>query len=434
MNPIEYRALKDNFSDDSQRQRYLLAYNVFKKLKKASITLDTISGNSCFPPDMTLLSNALQNIEVSEINQYNHDTYFSKQELLNFLDNLGINDCKLNTTIDALVTNGSSHGISLLLSHFLRPERDIILLPSPGYGVVEGTVYQLNGTAIYYDVIRLLSEGIPYLSQLLTHIKKEHGGQQNRIAAFYLVTPDTPAGYAVDNIQIQEIINYLGHQAQINIIHDLSYWLLNFNDSEQSHPYLLPANLPNCYYLLYTFSKTFCIPHARSSLLVCSQPNITALQDRFFFDSLDACLFSKRIISTYMKHPKQSVRDFLQQHALCLAERYRLATELVNSIHELTLVNRPQSGFFLLIDFSWLRGKTVEGFLIADDIDLMYFLGAFKNMIVLPAALCSSRKMFIRFSYTIPLHDIFNFFRVIKQIMAVAKENTINESSAHIPY
>lgn len=199
------------------------------------------------------------------------------------------------------------------------------------------------------------------------------------------------------------------------IIDDLVYSGIEYNRNKPAYPLALIPEHFNSIITMIGLSKSYSLAGLRAGLILANDFIISKIRDLIFQDMdslsllqsgvLTHCLthnstskatqyFNKiiqkyiinlEIIKLYVNGDKKTLTDRLSKVALkkirkTLGEKD--AQLFLNTSLKLQFAGNimPQSGFFALIDFSSLKGKTFNNFIINTEEDLLYYV--FENTAV----------------------------------------------------
>ena len=231
-----------------------------------------------------------------------------------------------------------------------------------------------------------------------------------RVSAFLNFNPHNPTGVVYskkDRSLLLEISN-ICNEAGVFIIDDLAYFGLEFDRHSTALPICsLKGHFDNTI-TLYSLSKSYGLAGLRSGMIIANEVIISLIRDKIF-QSLDSLsLLQSAAMSAVFSMEDNALRErekYFSDITRKYYERYVFAKAIIigadkinneerillnkiiqnnklifnikksmSGIRDVSIVLEPESGFFILLDFSKLLGKSYKGFRIIDDETLLKFL------------------------------------------------------------
>ena len=367
------------------------------------------------------------------LSAYNHSggNKEHREKLVEYFKNIGIskynNDDKyIPLSINNLIfTSSTSHAFSLILRTIARPH-DVVLMTGPAYGLFTYYPERIGAETRFINLKKengLIIDTIE-LEQKIKEINKELFDKFHeklsyipRVVAFLNENPHNPTGIVLseDNIDTLKNLANVCEKNGVFIIDDLVYSGIEYNRNKPAYPLTLIPEHFNSVITMIGLSKSYSLAGLRAGLILANDFIISKIRDLIFQDMdslsllqsgvLTYCLthnstskatqyFNKiiqkykinlEIIKIYVNGDKKTLTDRLSKVALkkirkTLGEKD--AQLFLNSSLKLQFAGNimPQSGFFALIDFSSLKGKTFNNFIINTEEDLLYYV--FENTAV----------------------------------------------------
>ena len=367
------------------------------------------------------------------LSAYNHSggNKEHREKLVEYFKNIGIskynNDDKyIPLSINNLIfTSSTSHAFSLILRTIARPH-DVVLMTGPAYGLFTYYPERIGAETRFINLKKengLIIDTIE-LEQKIKEINKELFDKFHeklsyipRVVAFLNENPHNPTGIVLseDNIDTLKNLANVCEKNGVFIIDDLVYSGIEYNRNKPAYPLALIPEHFNSVITMIGLSKSYSLAGLRAGLILANDFIISKIRDLIFQDMdslsllqsgvLTYCLthnstskatqyFNKiiqkykinlEIIKIYVNGDKKTLTDRLSKVALkkirkTLGEKD--AQLFLNSSLKLQFAGNimPQSGFFALIDFSSLKGKTFNNFIINTEEDLLYYV--FENTAV----------------------------------------------------
>jgi len=231
-----------------------------------------------------------------------------------------------------------------------------------------------------------------------------------RVSAFLNFNPHNPTGVVYskkDRSLLLEISN-ICNEAGVFIIDDLAYFGLEFDRHSTALPICsLKGHFDNTI-TLYSLSKSYGLAGLRSGMIIANEVIISLIRDKIF-QSLDSLsLLQSAAMSAVFSMEDNALRErekYFSDITRKYYERYVFAKAIIigadkinneerillnkiiqnnklifnikksmSGIRDVSIVLEPESGFFILLDFSKLLGKSYKKFRIIDDETLLKFL------------------------------------------------------------
>lgn len=325
-----------------------------------------------------------------------------------------------------IFTHSSTQAFTLVMEAILD-YGDVVIMTAPNYGLfsfiperVGGKVRLLPLTSTDnwkinpQDLKKLISNTNDELKQDYDVNREKYVLRRSDIApkvsAFLNLNPHNPTGVVYskkDESLLLEISN-ICKAAGVFIIDDLAYSGLEFDRSSTA----LPMNSLKDHFentiSLYSLSKSYGLAGLRSGMIIANEVIISLIRDKIFqnLDSL-SLLQSAAMSSTFLIEDDATTEKekYFTDIAKKYYERYVFAKSIIigadkikrkerillkkiirnnnlildidksmSGIKEVSIILDPESGFFVLLDFSKLIGKSYKGFKITDDTTLLQFL------------------------------------------------------------
>lgn len=404
--------------------------------------------------------------------------------VLSYLTKLGIknNNPYSNSQINEsglslnniIFTNSSTQAYTFVLDSIID-YGDVILITSPNYGLFIFNPERLGGK------VRLIKLEKQYdwlihpvmLEKRIAEINLElnndfyknkdkyylrRSEQPPKVIAFLNMNPHNPTGkvYGKDRIQLLKQIGKVCLDKGVFIIDDLVYRELTFDQSNKAVPLsTLPGMFSNTI-TLFSLSKAFGLAAFRSGMIVADEVIVSLVRDKIFqqTDSLSVIqsaaiagtfntnsnsleTYSKKITKEYkirynlvkaMCEGLDSIDEVYKNEIkeIIINCSYKRNKEILNGIKNLQIVNKlePESGFFVILDFTKYKGKSYKGFKIIDDDTLLKFLYTTGNIKLLTGtAFCwpNKEEIVARITFALERKKLINSLYRLKSCLYLLK-------------
>lgn len=340
-----------------------------------------------------------------------------RQEISKYLVNEGYpNYLDFNNVI---ITNSTTQGFYLILKSLFNPY-DVIIMTGPNYGLFAFMPERMN---ISVEVIDLKKENNYIIDtkelnekiiEINKQLEKKYKGKLDyipRVKAFFNMNPHNPLGTVLSEKDIK-VLDKIGDVCKKNnmfIIDDLIYRDLSYDKNNIAKP----IGTINKYFdntiSLFGLSKSYGLARTRSGFIVANDVVIRLLRDNLFYimdsqsvlqSSMLAGAFNitKKRSKVYRKYFKKVIKKYMLNCYLSIALfdgidsiknslYYKPVLKLLKkNIKDLDVLEKvlegipyaktvitPQSGFFLLVDFTKIKDSGV----ILSEKDLLEFI--YKN-------------------------------------------------------
>jgi len=298
-----------------------------------------------------------------------------------------------------IVTNSTTEAFSIIIKTLFN-ENDVILMTAPNYGLftfmpernnLRVEVIDLRKEDDYIINPSILEKRIKEINAKL-EIEYKNSKYIPKVKAFFNSNPHNPMGTVLNekNIKILNRIGKICLDNGIYIIDDLIYRDLTFDRDNMAKP----IGTINRYFdntiSLFGLSKSYGLAKARCGFIVANEVIARGFRDQIFYlmdstSSIQTALLagtynpSKKRYKEYQKYFSKLIPKYILNRDICIAliegidklkndknhNRVKKIMkrnltksdyeQLKNGIADLKIVYKPESGFFMLIDFSSLK-------------------------------------------------------------------------------
>ena len=348
----------------------------------------------------------------------------ARQDLVDYLIREGF-PSKKNKYCDAINVHnvafcGSTTQAFYMILKFIARAGDVIIIPAPTYGIFAG-IAEKQG--IHLESIPLRFENNYYIDPIelsnkideVNEILKEKGdklyGYVPKCVAYLNINPHNPIGnvMTVDNLDLIKKIGDICLDKGLFIIDDLIYRDLTYNHEKLAYPIAAIPKYFNNTISLFGISKSFGLASLRAGFIVMPTPifwgfatQIFDLMDSMCVTQVDAVRgafngtdkrykeydnYFKKLLPKYLyqldlvnalinginiiKNPKikkkiiKDIRDYTKDETV--------VNKILEGIDNVKISDKtyPQSGFFIIVDFTGLKGKYYKGKQINTEDDLL---------------------------------------------------------------
>lgn len=319
-----------------------------------------------------------------------------------------------------IFTHSSTQGFTLIMEAILD-YGDVVLMTAPNYGLfsfiperVGGRVrllelkkvngWKINPMDLKRSILNINKElQIDYDSNRSKYVFRR-SDHPPKVVAFVNLNPHNPLGtvYGKNEKKLLETISDICRKHGVFVIDDLAYAGLEFDRENKALPVSTLSKQFDNTITLYTLSKSYGLAGLRSGMIIANEVVTSVIRDRIFqsFDSLSVLqsaamsgsftreneLYFSHITKEYFiryifvkamveglgalnKVEKNKLLNFIKKQNIDMESE-----DLFEGIADIRIVVSPESGFFLLLDLTSLKGRVYKGLPIVDDKSLLQFL------------------------------------------------------------
>lgn len=352
--------------------------------------------------------------------------YRSHQRFVDYLEREGF-DLKPGENYDGIGINNvvfacsTTHAYSLVLNAIAN-ENDVILMTAPNYGLF-AIMSELSN--YHLETIDLSAEDDWFVNpdklakridEINHDLKKQHAGEAYipKVAAFLNLNPHNPMGNVITrkNRSILEGIGDVCLEKNVFVIDDLVYRDLTYDLDNLALPMASMPKYFNNTISLFGLSKAYNLAGIRAAVILAPIPvaNIIINELHNTMDSMPVLQVAatagafngtNRRYKEWRRYLTPILAEYQYRYQLLRALTYGLNTIKDSKLrakisrdiqkygkkeyqnlcagckNQITIKVEPQSGFFVVFDFTPLKGKTTpSGKVIANENDLLDFVFA----------------------------------------------------------
>ena len=166
-------------------------------------------------------------------------------------------DFDVKSEICALI--GSKEGIANLIRALINPksemkDRDIILIPDPGYASYKEMV-KVSGGMSYGIPLTPENNYMPDFEEVLNNLEKD-GYSKNKVKALIINYPNNPLGAICTKEYLQKVVDFC-KKHKILLISDAAYIDLTFEGSPKAHSVFEIEGAKDVAVEFFSFSKPY---------------------------------------------------------------------------------------------------------------------------------------------------------------------------------
>lgn len=344
-----------------------------------------------------------------------------KSTLLSFLSSINLN----YNENEMIITASTTHAYSLIMKSILR-EHDVVLMPTPTYGLF---IYEPEKIGGHVEFINLreknnwkidLNELKNKIDNINLSLKKKYKNLNYtpRVVALYNQNPNNPLGVFIgekDKDYLERLIK-ICKENDILIIDDLVYMNSIYDSTNFPLPMATFEEYKDNVVSLFGVSKAYSLAGVRAGFIVGNKYLIQSIRDEIFLQMDSISLISQLSLASvydikrnkyrnkflnsikkeykqnlevvkYFVYGEKSVSSKVSKKINKVMKRKKIKTN-ENGMKNVSIYHNliPESGFFILLDFTALKGYKVKDWIINDDIDLLLALYKYYKIKFLPGS------------------------------------------------
>lgn len=390
-----------------------------------------------------------------------------RQQLANYLIKEGYNN--QITFNNIIITDSTTAAFYLILKSIFKPY-DVIIMTSPNYGLFTFMPERMN---INVELIKLEKEdnykiNPQKLKKRIIEINKKLSKKYcksdyiPRVKAFLNTNPHNPLGTVIsdDNIELLNDLGKVCQEENVFVIDDLIYRDLTYENKKIAKPLGTIDTYFDISISLFGLSKSYGLAKTRSGFIVANEVLIRGLRDNLFYimdsaSSLQSSLLagafndSKKRYKEYNKYFNKLIEKYKFNCYLTIAmfegidsikdtkyskkilskmkKNIKNKEELkyaIDGIPYAKIVTIPESGFFILVNFTKLKEYSI----INSEKELLNYLYincGVKFLIGQSFSWPNKDEIIIRISYSLDEKKLINAY--LKINMAIRE--AINETN-----
>lgn len=365
-----------------------------------------------------------------------------------------------------IFTESTTHAFHMILQMILRPG-DVILFPAPTYGLFvfeperlggESRLFPLDAADNWLVSPEKLETEIQKINQ---ELRERYAGRftyEPRVVGFFQQNPHNPTGKVMSSKDAHRIkaICQVCRRNGVFLIDDILYRDLVFDRTSPALPAAhFDEEYPNTITLLGV-SKAYGLAGLRAGMIVADEVIVRGIRNNIFQTIDSASHLSAAVLASAFHPSEERYREY-DRYFDALMKRYQLhldyviaAVEGINAVksHENRSAIRsqiansipdqrrrsewlsgidgaffvpgtmPESGFFCLLDFTFLKGKKCADDVISDDLSLLRFLFSRYRINFITGHSIGwpdPERIILRISYSAPIEKIIRFFDYMKE-------------------
>lgn len=401
------------YGDALYTQKTLLPESVNNSLGSGS-PLNTFP----FPPIVKAVKEVLNTTKLSQYPLANGDLE-ARKSICAYLQQEGFSE--LISSENIIFAASTTHAYHMILKLICRPG-DVVLFTAPTYGLfafdpervgAETRFIELSANDDWFVNPDKLEQRIQSLNHSLQQAHQQHNSTLPRVVAFFNENPHNPMGKVMSKHQ-EELLKRIAQVCRKNgvfLIDDLLYRDLGYDRDNLALPVASFNDEYQNTITLLGISKSYGMAGIRAGIIIADEIIVRGMRNIIFqeidsashlnsvalaaaFNTTSARMeayhtYFEQSIDTYRFHlnliravvdgiesTDTKYRQLVETFVYTYLESREKAQWWLSGIKEVNFIEKlmPESGFFCLLDFTPLRGRSCDGITITDDISLLLYL------------------------------------------------------------
>ena len=319
----------------------------------------------------------------------------------------------------------TTHAFTMILDTILR-EEDVVIMTGPNYGLFAVEPERINGRV---EVLNLREEDNFYVNPKLlaerideinNELKKKWAGKLDyvpRVVAFLNMNPHNASGKVMNskNIDILKGIGDVCLEKGVFVIDDLIYRDITFDLDDKAIPLASFPKYFNNTISLFGLSKSYGLAGIRAGAVVAPIPICKGIGEKIFTSMDSLPVFQVQALAGAFNGSDEKISKKIKKDMRKYVKDDNLQNILLNGIPRLKIrkCTYAESGFFIVVDFTEFKDKSIDGNIIKNETDLIKYLykkSKFKTIMGQNMSWPYENEMIGRFNFAIDIPDLIDNF------------------------
>ena len=300
-----------------------------------------------------------------------------------------------------IISSGAKHSIHNALMAILNPG-DEVIIAVPYWVSYPELVGIADGVPVYIETKEEnnFKFSVDDLDNVLTKKTK----------AIILNSPSNPTGAIYTEEELKDIADW-AVKNNVFIISDEIYEKLVYDGEKHVCISSFNQEIKDLTILINGVSKAYAMTGWRIGYAAAHEDIVKVMSNLQSHATSNPCSISQYASIEAIRGNQDSVEE-MKKH---FVERRNYMVETINSIKDLSC-NKPQGAFYVMVNFTKLLGKTINGKVINSSLDFANLLLDDGNVAVVPGVAFGDDK-YVRLSYATSMENIENGLQRIKEIV-----------------
>lgn len=347
----------------------------------------------------------------------------SRKEIVSYLLKEGFKSPRTLNEDNVIFTVSTTQAFNILMQVIARPY-DVVLMTGPNYGLFTFVPERSAGATI--EILPLSEEDNWFVNpekleskidEINEKLRKEYSSKLNyvpRVVAFLNENPHNPLGKVMGEKE-KNLLFQIGEiclQKGVFVIDDIIYRDLTYDRNNISLPLATNQRYFDNTITMTGLSKSYGLASLRAGMIVAAEPIIRGIRNRIF-QTMDSSpvIQGKALAGAFNSSEKRYIEYEKYFNPIIKEYKYRLellkamvegldsitdlktkqlvekdirkyasdifnVCDLLDGINGVHFLNRsiPESGFFALLDYTELKGKSADGRIITSETELLKYM------------------------------------------------------------
>lgn len=269
-------------------------------------------------------------------------------------------DLDPKTEIFSLI--GSKEGIANMLRELINPttndkEKDIILIPNPGYASYK-EMLKVSGGMGYSIPLTQANNYMPEMDEVIENLKKD-GYDENKIKALVINYPNNPLGAVANKAYFKKLVEFC-KKRNILLISDAAYADMSFIGEEQAPSILEIEGAKDVAVEFHSFSKPYAMTGWRLGW-VCGNAEAISMFGKLK-STIDTGIFKPLQKAAAMVLNSEEGEEYIKKAVLGFQASQKILVQGLKELGwDMDNLNVPQATFYLWLPIPQ-RYKTSKEF------------------------------------------------------------------------
>ena len=300
-----------------------------------------------------------------------------------------------------VISSGAKHSIHNALMAILNPG-DEVIIAVPYWVSYPELVGIADGVPVFIETKEEnnFKFSVDDLNKVLT----------NKTKAIILNSPSNPTGAIYTEEELRAIADW-AVENNVFIISDEIYEKLVYDGEKHICISSFNQEIKDLTILINGVSKAYAMTGWRIGYAAAHEDVVKVMSNLQSHATSNPCSISQYASVEAIRGNQDSVEE-MKKH---FVERRNYMVETINSIEGLSC-NKPQGAFYVMVNFTKLLGKNINGKVINSSLDFANLLLDDGNVAVVPGVAFGDDK-YVRLSYATSMENIKNGLQRIKEIV-----------------
>lgn len=300
------------------------------------------------PPPQFVIDKLKESLDIQGIHSYSSpkgEAFYLESIAKRMKSRFGV-DLDPKKEIFSLI--GSKEGIANLIRELINPtpnefDRDIILIPDPGYASYKEMI-KVSGGVGYSIPLTLENNYMPDMEEVMAQLKKD-GYNEKKVKAFIINYPNNPLGATANLDYFKKVVDFC-KKYNILLISDAAYTDMYFNENDVPPSVLQIDGAKDIAVEFFSFSKPYAMTGWRLGW-VCGNAEAVSMFGKLK-STLDTGIFKALQKAASGVLNSKEGDEYIKQANLGFKKKQEILTKGLKELGwDIDNLNVPQATFYL---------------------------------------------------------------------------------------